>query len=121
MRSARDEAVVLATSLFRKLFERVWFPWSPPLERAVARLVDLIIAAAVEQLQRQQDEDFLNGLIAEQDQQSARGGRAYTGDTIRTSRMTRRLDDDYEDERGVWREAAERAPQRPPRERRHGA
>jgi hypothetical protein len=48
---SRDQAVALLTAILKKLFERTWMPWSPTLDRATARLVDLIIAAAVEAVQ----------------------------------------------------------------------
>lgn len=58
MSQNRDQAVALATRLFQKLFERVWLPWSPAIERAIVRLVDLIIAAAAEQARAQDIEMF---------------------------------------------------------------
>lgn len=83
MSASRDEAVRLATVLFRKLFERVWMPWNPSLERAVAKLIDLIIAAAVEQMQTANDDRFLRDLEPEQ---------------VHAERHTRRLTQPLHDE-----------------------
>lgn len=59
MTPERDTAVAIATRITQKLFERVWLPWSPALDRAIARAIDATIAAAVAQALNQLREDGL--------------------------------------------------------------
>lgn len=92
MNTPRDTAVAIATRLLQKLFERTWLPWSPTIDRAVARMVDAAIDAAaeraVERLQAQLDQLRADPFEQELDDLSA---GAYTGETLLRDRRTQEL------------------------------
>lgn len=60
----RDEAVQIASAFLSKLFTRAWMTWTPRHEATIGRLIDCIISAAVDQMQRSQDDAFLDELAA---------------------------------------------------------
>lgn len=70
----RDIAVQIATKICRRLFQRTWMPWNATVERAVERMIDAIIAAAVEQLRAGDLEQELEEITNETDAHSAENG-----------------------------------------------
>lgn len=82
----RDVAVALLSRLVQKLFERTWLPFTPAVERACGRIVDAIINAAAEQARAHDDTSAFD---AELDSYAA-----YTGETLRSVRRTRPLDNE---------------------------
>jgi hypothetical protein len=108
----RDRAILIASKVLQKLLERVWMEWSDIYVRAVTRVIDLIIAEAVEQATARIRAELARECRFEQELADLAG--PYTGETIRRS-STRRLADTRPltvEERGLadfhaWRAARE--------------
>lgn len=62
----RDRAILLACKVLRRLIERTWLPWGDIYEKITARVIDLVIAEAVEQAVARIREEFTQDIYTQE-------------------------------------------------------